>query len=97
MLELWLGCTILVLSAGFWTNAGADANRWWTVVGAILGPLLVFRAWMRKPSTVECDTCGRHAPIESHIDDFDDFDHEAPFYIVACRHCGVHRAVPEAQ
>ena len=59
--ELWLGCIILVLSASFWISAAHpiwDVHEWATTVGAILGPLLGYRAWNRKPSEVKCDTCG---------------------------------------
>ena len=81
-IEVWVGCIILVLSSGFWTSAGADANRWPTVIGAILGPLLVYRAWKRKPSTVRCDICGERAPV------FD--DDLGRFEAIDCPRCGPH-------
>ena len=91
--ELWFGCIILVLSAGFWTSAGADANRWSTIVAAILGPLLVYRAWKRKPSEVLCDTCGDRVPIIDITDEHGRFisDERERFYVINCQRCGAHR------
>ena len=59
--ELWLGCILLVLTAGFWISAARpiwDVHVWDTLGGAILGPLLVYNAWRRKPNQANCDTCG---------------------------------------
>jgi hypothetical protein len=88
--ELWVGSIVLVLSAGFWTSTGSDANRWSTVVGAILGPLLVYRAWRRKQGAVHCDTCGERAPIVE-MD-----DKHGRFYVIDCPRCGLH-APPAAE
>jgi hypothetical protein len=59
--ELWAGCIILVLSAGFWINAARPVWElhdwyWAKAAGAILvGPLLVYRAWKRKPNEVDVE------------------------------------------
>jgi hypothetical protein len=48
--ELIIGCILLVLSAGFWNNAGPvlSTKHWPWTLGAILGPWFVYRAWKRK-------------------------------------------------
>lgn len=60
VVELWAGCIILVLSAGFWIRAAHpvwDPHHLATTVGAILvGPLLVHRAWTRSASVVQHET-----------------------------------------
>jgi hypothetical protein len=88
-LELWAGCLILVPSAGFWINPGRpiwEVRDWYwaTTVGAILvGPLLVYRAWTRKPNEVKCDTCGDRVPIfEIHSDEL------GVFFVRDCPRCG---------
>ena len=51
VLELWAGCIILILSASFWISPARpvwDLQAWPATVGALLGPLLVYRAWTRK-------------------------------------------------
>jgi hypothetical protein len=84
-LELFTGCVVLVLSAGFWIN---PAHPIWHDVagtaGAILGPFLVYRAWKRKPSEVRCDTCAERASIVE-VD-----DEGGHFYVIACPRCGPH-------
>jgi hypothetical protein len=53
VVELWVACILLVLTASFWNSADAgpiwDVKHWPTNLGAILGPLLIYRAWKRKP------------------------------------------------
>jgi hypothetical protein len=53
VVELWAGCIILVVSASFWISPARpvwDLHVLPATVGAILvGPLLVYRAWTRKP------------------------------------------------
>ena len=92
--ELWVGCIILVLSASFWISEDAgpiwDLKHWPTILGAILGPLLVYRAWSRKPGEVKCNGCGNRAPIVT-VDD----KSGRSYLIIDCPDCGLY-APPDA-
>src|SRR4051794_25443460 len=82
-LELAGGCIVLVLSAGFWIEPSQPI--WHDVIltaGAILGPVLVYRAWKRKESEIRCETCGERVPL-IEADDVD-----GRFYAIACKRCG---------
>lgn len=88
-IELWLGCIILVGSASFWISADAgpiwDLEHWPTNLGAILGPLLVYRAWKRKPGEVKCSGCGDRVPIVTVED-----KRGRSYLLIDCPDCGLH-------
>jgi hypothetical protein len=87
--ELWAGCIVLVLSARFWID---PAHLLWdlaelpaTTGAIVLGPLLVYRAWKRKPSHFRCDKCGERAPLVEVGD-----DRTGRFFVIDCEHCSPH-------
>jgi len=48
VIELWVGCILLVWSSPWWLEAPAPPVWDRHGVGAILAPVFVYRAWTRK-------------------------------------------------